>query len=531
MGGGQHTALSDISNQGFPSPDYLCSIKTPKVNSWVGFVDNTDLCITADNNQATTVLHQMQDSLGMWTALLRATGRALVPKKCFQYFVRPVWQQQKGTWDYEDPSPRHHLKVPDDTGRLEEIPQLKISRLDAHLGSDSPKWQWWHRVPVPAGNFLAMAIFNSNHQSHSFSSRIWDPTNDTAQIGISVGDTPWNPKNLQNVTQQCHQVYTNKKIATSSSQEKCDGTYQLGEQWPLHWANGQAKWSTKGETKTWDDGLTSNSLDAMARKLLWSLHMRLCTRIRHYFKHCHCTTKLHTSTTGQHISQPKQFIHDLIQKIQAWHTTGKEVILGMDANEHVDHPQSDIMHLFNKTDLIGLHTHCYPATQKPVTHQHGSHPIDLIAGTPRCASAIRHTWMLTFGMPPLIKGYHCLLGIDFDTDLLFSNSPTNPMPTTPWGVNSKHKLHVTNSVRSQLSNAINIISTNASRPLKQNNTYPPKIWTNWNSSTLRLPKSWYQQITGAAHSVAPLGPQLSKQHTPSPVLVTETNGIPHTKRL
>jgi len=115
----------------------------------------------------------------------------------------------------------------------------------------------------------------------------------------------------------------------------------------------------------------------------------------------------------------------------------------MDANEDVDHPQSDIMHLFNKADLIDLHTHCYPATQKPATHQHGSHPINLIARSPRCTSAVCHAWMLPFGMPPLIKGDHRLLGIDFDTDLLFGNSPTNPMPTTPWGMNSKHKLHVT----------------------------------------------------------------------------------------
>jgi len=41
-------------------------------------------------------------------------------------------------------------------------------------------------------------------------------------------NTPWNPKNLQHAAQQCHQVYTNKKIATSSSQEKCEGTYQPG---------------------------------------------------------------------------------------------------------------------------------------------------------------------------------------------------------------------------------------------------------------------------------------------------------------
>jgi len=138
----------------------------------------------------------------------------------------------------------------------------------------------------------------------------------------------------------------------------------------------------------------------------------------------------------------KQFIRDLIQQIQTWCAMGKEVILSMDANEDVDHPQSDIMRLFNETDLIDLHTHCYPATPKPATHQRGSHPIDLIAGSPRCAGATRRAWMLPFGMPPLIKGDHRLLGIDLDTNLLFGNSPTNPIPTTPRGINSKHDLHV-----------------------------------------------------------------------------------------
>jgi len=114
----------------------------------------------------------------------------------------------------------------------------------------------------------------------------------------------------------------------------------------------------------------------------------------------------------------------------------------MDANEDVNHPQSEIMRVFNETDLIDLHHHCYPAMHKPATHQWGSHPIDLLAGTPMCASAIRRTWMLPFGMPLTIKGDHRLLGLDFDTDLLFGNSRTNPMPTPQRGVNSKHELHV-----------------------------------------------------------------------------------------
>jgi len=91
----------------------------------------------------------MKDSLGMWVALLRATGRVLVPEKCFWYFIRPVWHQQKGTWDYEDPDPGHYLKVPDDTGKLEEIPQVRVSEarctLGVHLapnGNDNTEYQY-----------------------------------------------------------------------------------------------------------------------------------------------------------------------------------------------------------------------------------------------------------------------------------------------------------------------------------------------------------------------------------------------------
>ncbi len=91
----------------------------------------------------------------------------------------------------------------------------------------------------------------------------------------------------------------------------------------------------------------------------------------------------------------------------------------MDANEDVDHPRSQIMHLFNETDLIDLHHHCYPATTKPATHQHGRHPIDIMAGTNLLAVALQHAWMFPFWLPSLIKGNHHMLGLNFDPDLLF----------------------------------------------------------------------------------------------------------------
>jgi len=113
----------------------------------------------------------------------------------------------------------------------------------------------------------------------------------------------------------------------------------------------------------------------------------------------------------------------------------------MDANEDVDNPKSHIMRLFNEADLIDLHHNRYPAQPKPATHQCGSHPIDIMAGTPLCAMALQHTWILPFGMPPMIKGDHHLLGLDFDMDILFGSLP-NPMSAIPRGVNSNHKLQI-----------------------------------------------------------------------------------------
>ena len=58
------------------------------------------------------------------------------------------------------------------------------------------------------------------------------------------------------------------------------------------------------------------------------------------------------------------------------------------------------------------------------------------------AQALKRAWILPFGLPPLIKGDHRLLGLDFDPDTLFGNSPATPAPALIRGVNSKHELHV-----------------------------------------------------------------------------------------
>jgi len=99
-----------------------------------GFVDDTDLCITATDGQPKTVLKNMQQSLQLWANLLRVTGGALVPEKCFWYFVCQEWNTRTAQWTYTDPDPSHRLQVPDDEGNQVHIPQLKASDARRTLG-------------------------------------------------------------------------------------------------------------------------------------------------------------------------------------------------------------------------------------------------------------------------------------------------------------------------------------------------------------------------------------------------------------
>jgi len=106
--------------------------------------------------------------------------------------------------------------------------------------------------------------------------------------------------------------------------------------------------------------------------------------------------------------------------------TTREVLVRMDTNEDMDDPKSKIVRIFAETALINLHHHCHPANQKPAIHQCRNGPIDVMAGSHLLASALTHTWILPFAETPLIKGDHCLLGLDFHPDILFVSMVCQP---------------------------------------------------------------------------------------------------------
>jgi len=93
-------------------------------------------------------------------------------------------------------------------------------------------------------------------------------------------------------------------------------------------------------------------------------------------------------------------------KQQSWWPTGKNVSSCLE------------------TDLIDLHHHCYPSLKKPATHQHGSQPINLMAGFPLMANTLLYAWMCPFSNPPTIKGDHRLMGLDFNPEILFETLTT-----------------------------------------------------------------------------------------------------------
>ncbi len=97
-----------------------------------GFVDNVDIYITYPSGEGGQVVKQMQDSINMWAGLLRATSGALVPEKCFWYFIHNIWD--KGKWQYVRTKSTQDMHIPDENSQPTMIPQLSPSEARRTLG-------------------------------------------------------------------------------------------------------------------------------------------------------------------------------------------------------------------------------------------------------------------------------------------------------------------------------------------------------------------------------------------------------------
>jgi len=90
------------------------------------FVDDTDLCVTHPSNSVTQVALHMQGSITSWEGLLRTTGGALVPDKCFWYLID--FESRHGKWYYRSAaSTPASLFVHDHNGQRTLIPCLEKS--------------------------------------------------------------------------------------------------------------------------------------------------------------------------------------------------------------------------------------------------------------------------------------------------------------------------------------------------------------------------------------------------------------------
>jgi len=111
----------------------LCAItSTEAVFSGFAFVDDTDLCVSGQKDSVDTAKH-MQHSVTNWEGLLRTTGGALVPDKCFWYLISQQWKD--GKWYYQTTQDvAAELKVVDSTAHLHTIPRLEVTEARRTLG-------------------------------------------------------------------------------------------------------------------------------------------------------------------------------------------------------------------------------------------------------------------------------------------------------------------------------------------------------------------------------------------------------------
>jgi hypothetical protein len=97
----------------------------------------------------------------------------------------------------------------------------------------------------------------------------------------------------------------------------------------------------------------------------------------------------------------KTFYQDLEAQLKAWIGEGSEILLMIDANEHVGEKPGGFTSLLGRLEMTDLVRHRHPSATEPNTHIQGSQRIDYIFGTPKIREHCTAAGILPFGI-----GYH-----------------------------------------------------------------------------------------------------------------------------
>lgn len=121
----------------------------------------------------------------------------------------------------------------------------------------------------------------------------------------------------------------------------------------------------------------------------------------------------------------RMFITDLTEYIHKCQSSGHEVVLCLDANESMSHPNSAIRRLANDCGLADVHQTTCPDISRLNSHRAGSSQIDFCFASPKVMSSITQTGILAFD--DAFGGDHRAMYFDLDIISFFHGITANPV--------------------------------------------------------------------------------------------------------
>jgi len=264
---------------------------------------------------------------------------------------------------------------------------------------------------------------------------------------IQEPNVNWNPNLAMQIQRIFQQQVGKAKIATSSSFQATVSDYQPGGTATISLGS-----STSRTITTYDDpfGLSRWSAIALRGKsnktLLFVTAYRVCNQSVTLGSQKAYTQQYTQLIQAGHVNpDPREiFVTDLTTQIKQWQQQQYEILLCMDTNENLARlsPTQGIGHLLHDTGLVDLHQHRQPCRPMPPTYNHGTTTIDVCIGSTIFVQALTAAWYLPFGHPVMLPRDHRLLGMAFDTDILFGYKLPDPQQPQQRGAHSNTKTTV-----------------------------------------------------------------------------------------